>query len=198
MQKNTDYLAIVIGASYGGLRALSLLLSGVPGNYTIPVIIVQHRSKDERDLLETVLQQKCEIKIKQADEKEEILGGCVYMAPPNYHLMIEPDRTFSLSIDPSIRFSRPSIDVLFESAAEVYTNKLVGIILTGSNEDGANGIKRIHQLGGFTIAQDPGEANAPSMPLASIRTGAVKQVLTLNEILAFLNMIGKVKYEKSK
>jgi two-component system chemotaxis response regulator CheB len=198
MQKNIDYLAIVIGASYGGLHALSLLLSGMPRSYSIPIIIVQHRSKDERDLLETVLQQKCEIKIKQADEKEEILGECVYMAPPNYHLMIEPDRTFSLSIDPSIRFSRPSIDVLFESAAEVYTDKLVGIILTGSNADGANGIRRIHQLGGCTIAQDPGEANAPSMPLASIRTGAVKQVLTLKEILAFLNQIGKANYEKSK
>ncbi|MBA4058298.1 MAG: chemotaxis protein CheB [Marivirga sp.] len=192
-----NYLAIVIGVSNGGLNALSTILSGIPKNYQTPIIIVQHRSKGERDLLEAVLQQKCEITIKQADEKENIVGGLVYIAPPDYHLMIEADRTFSLSIDASVRYSRPSIDVLFESAAEVYKDKLIGIILTGSNDDGANGMRSIHQNGGFTIAQNPGEAKDGAMPLASIRTGAVRQVLLLKEIQAFMTQVGKIRNENT-
>jgi two-component system, chemotaxis family, protein-glutamate methylesterase/glutaminase len=191
MQKQANYLAVVMGASSGGLHALCTILSDIPQDYSIPIIIVQHRAKDERDLLETVLQQKCVIRIKQADEKESIVAGCVYVAPPNYHLMVEADKTFSLSIDASVQYSRPSIDVLFESAAQVYKDKLVGIILTGSNDDGASGIRSIYQVGGFTIAQHPKEARDSAMPVASIRTGAVKTILLLKEIQGFLNQVGE-------
>lgn len=191
MQESVKYEAVVIGVSAGGMNALSALLSGIPENYTLPMIIVQHRAKEERDLLENVLQQKCKIKIKQADEKEAIKGGFIYVAPANYHLLIESDKTFSLSADATVRYSRPSIDVLFETAAEVYKEKLVGIILTGSNDDGANGMKSICSHNGMTIAQNPGEAQFPVMPEASIHTGAVKRVLLLIEIQQFLIQLSK-------
>ncbi len=191
MQGACQYSVVVIGASSGGLDALSTLLSALPGTYRLPVIVVQHRSKEERDLLETVLQHKCEIRIKQADEKEKITAGFVYIAPPNYHLMIESDMTFSLSVDESVKFSRPSIDVLFETASHVYAERLIGIILTGSGSDGAGGMLSISEQNGFTIAQDPGEAHDPAMPIASIRTGAVKRVLPLKEIIEFLKQVEK-------
>lgn len=191
MQKPVQYGAVVIGASAGGLNALSTLLSGLPENYTLPIVIVQHRAKEERDLLENVLQQKCVIKIKQADEKEEIKGGFIYVAPANYHLLVERDRTFSLSSNKTVNYSRPSIDILFETAAEVYKDELVGIILTGANDDGANGMKSIFSHNGMTIVQNPDEAQYPVMPKASIRTGAVKRILLLNEIQQFLIQLSK-------
>jgi two-component system, chemotaxis family, protein-glutamate methylesterase/glutaminase len=196
MQRDTYYSAIVIGASSGGLHALSTLLSAIPKNYMLPIIVVQHRSKEERDLLETVLQHKCEIRIKQADEKEKITGGFVYIAPPNYHLMVESDMTFSLSADALVKFSRPSIDVLFETASHVYTKTLIGIILTGSGSDGASGMLSIKENNGVTIAQDPQEAHDPAMPIAAIRTGAINRVLPLKEIVAFLKQVEKTPHEK--
>ncbi len=126
-------------------------------------------------------------------KKKKIVGSTVYIAPPDYHLMIEPDHTFSLSVDASVKYSRPSIDVLFETASQAYNDRLIGIILTGANDDGANGIISIDQRNGLTIAQDPKEALNASMPLASIRTGAVKKILSLREIQVFLNKIGTVR-----
>ncbi len=180
------YLAIVIGASAGGLYALSALLEKLPADFRLPLIVVQHRSKDHREILEEVLQSKCKVKVKQVDEKERIEDNCVYIAPPDYHLLIENDRTFSLSCDEYVRFSRPSIDVLFESAAMVYRNKLIGIILTGANNDGAAGIKTIDASGGLTIAQSPQEAQFPVMPEAAINTKGVKQIRSIAEIATFL------------
>lgn len=180
------YQAIVIGTSAGGLYALSTILKQLPADYPIPVVVVQHRSKDQRDLLEDVLQSKCEIKIKQADEKEKIKGATVYIAPPDYHLLVENDRTFSLSCDELVLYSRPSINVLFESAAVVYQDKLAGIILTGANNDGASGITMIKKYGGLTIAQSPAEAQFPFMPVASIETNNVNHIWTLLEIQNFL------------
>lgn len=180
------YKAIVIGTSAGGLFAISILLEKLPEDYPIPVIIVQHRSKEPKDLLEEVLQAKCRIRIKQADEKEKIENGFVYIAPPDYHLLIEDDKTFSLTADEHVRFSRPSIDVLFETAAAVFRNTLIGIILTGANHDGAAGIKAIKKSGGITIAQAPDEAQYPFMPKAAIETRAVTHTWTLAEIQHFL------------
>lgn len=193
MQNSVNCAAVVIGASAGGLQALTTLLSPIPENYSIPIMIVQHRAKEEKDLLETVLQHKCKIKVKQADEKEEIKEGFIYIAPPNYHLLVERNKTFSLSSDETVNYSRPSIDVLFETAAEVYKDQLVGIILTGSNNDGANGIKAVFNFNGLTIAQHPGEALFPVMPRASIHTGAVKHTLRLEEIQQFLVQLSKWK-----
>jgi len=183
---NTKYHAIAIGASAGGLNALTTLFEQLPFDYSIPVIVIQHRSKDHRDLLEEVLQRKCKITIKQADEKEKIESGVIYIAPPGYHLLIEQDRTFSLSSDEHALFSKPSIDILFESAAEVFEKKLVGVILTGASSDGAAGIAVIKKYGGLTIAQFPREAQYPFMPQAAINFGGVKCIWTLNEIQKFL------------
>src|SRR5688572_2618168 len=135
-----SYEAVVIGASAGGLLAIPRILQDLPRTFGIPLIVVQHRARDSQELFEDVLQQRCAISIKQADEKEIIKPGHVYIAPPDYHLLVETDRSFSLSTDPPVKFSRPSIDVLFESAATTYRRNLAGIILTGSNTDGANGI----------------------------------------------------------
>lgn len=180
------YRAIVIGTSAGGLFALSQILQILPANYAVPILIVQHRSKDQKELLEELLQGKCKIKIKQADEKEQIQQGHVYIAPPDYHLLIETDESLSLSSDGPVSYSRPSIDVLFETAAIVFKEKLVAIILTGANHDGAAGIKKVKHYKGLTIAQNPGDAHFPFMPKASIETGKIDQVLTLNEIQNFL------------
>ncbi len=183
---NEKYKAIVIGASAGGLFALSFVLEELPADFPVPVMIVQHRSKDQRDLLEEVLQSKCRIRIKQADEKEKIESGLVYIAPPDYHLLVEADRTFSLSADEPVRFSRPSIDVLFETAATVFKDSLIGIIFTGASNDGAAGMAAIKKYGGLTIAQDPAEAQFPYMPAASIETKEVKHIWTLSVIKSFL------------
>jgi two-component system chemotaxis response regulator CheB len=180
------YEAIVIGTSAGGLRALTSLLENIPPGYGIPLIIVQHRAKDSRDLFEDILQGRCNIPVKQADEKEMIRKGIAYTAPPDYHLLVEMDKTFSLSADAPVKFSRPSIDVLFDSAALAYRDKLVGIILTGANDDGADGITSIRRNGGLTIAQDPLEAQFTPMPQASIETGDVMHVWTLREIRDFM------------
>jgi two-component system chemotaxis response regulator CheB len=176
------FKAIVIGTSAGGLSALSTLLEKLPPDYNLPIIVVQHRSKDQKNLLEEVLQLKCKIKIKQADEKEKIKKGIVYIAPPDYHLLIENDLTFSLSCDELVSYSRPSIDVLFESAAVAYREALIGIILTGASNDGASGLQTIKKYGGLTVAQSPAEARFPHMPGAAIDKGGAMLILTLNEI----------------
>ncbi|MDB5273586.1 MAG: cheB [Chitinophagaceae bacterium] len=186
MNAANTYEAIVIGTSAGGLIALASILKGIPHNYPLPIIVVQHRAKDPKDLLEEVLQSKCVIPIRQANEKESIQKGTVYIAPPDYHLLIENDRTFSLSSDELIQYSRPSIDVLFESAAAVYRNKLVGIILTGANHDGASGLALIKKLGGFTIVQDPLEATFPIMPEAAIQSTQTTHIWNLSAIQHFI------------
>ncbi|PZR27213.1 MAG: chemotaxis protein CheB [Citrobacter freundii] len=182
------YQAIVIGTSAGGLFALSFLLERLPADFSLPVIIVQHRMNDQHqlELLEGILQVKCKLPVKQADEKEPITNGIVYLAPPGYHLLVESDRTFSLSVDKPVSYSRPSIDVLFETAAYVYREGLIGIILTGANKDGAAGITAISECGGLTIAQNPDEAQYPSMPAAAIATKTVRRICTLEEICNFL------------
>ncbi|WP_207513999.1 chemotaxis protein CheB [Longitalea luteola] len=191
MQLRNAYDAIVIGASAGGLYVMIRILHDLPAGFPIPIIVVQHRSKDERALLEEVLQQKCTIRIKQADEKELIQPGTVYFAPPDYHLLVERDETFSLSFDAPVNYSRPSIDVLFETAAEVYKEGLLGILLTGANKDGARGIKKIRLAGGTTIAQSPETADYPEMPRSAISTGYVQHVLTPEKIEEFLLTVEK-------
>ncbi len=186
MEEEINYHAIVIGASAGGLYALASILENLPVNYPLPIIIVQHRIKDQKSLLEEVLQSKCKLMVKQADEKEKIEGGCVFVAPPDYHLLIESDYTFSLSSDLPVSYSRPSIDVLFESAAEVYKTKLIGVILTGANSDGTNGFKAINHYGGLTIAQSPEEALFPLMPSAAIAANVVSKIMTVAEMHRFL------------
>jgi two-component system chemotaxis response regulator CheB len=188
--------AVVIGSSAGGINVLTPMLSALPPDYAIPVIVIQHRANEQTELLEEVLQHKCKIRIKQADEKEKIRAGCVYFAPPGYHLLVEADKTFSLASDALVKHSMPSIDVTFETAAEVFKNKLVGIIMTGASSDGAEGIRTIKRFNGVTIAQDPGEAQNPFMPTAAIKTGCVDFVMTVNRIQTFLKTSNLDYYER--
>lgn len=183
------FSAIAIGVSAGGLHALIHILSELPADYPIPIIVVQHRGKDYKELLEQVMQSKCLLRVKQADEKEEILSGFIYTAPSDYHLLIELDKTFSLTSDVYVKHSRPSINLMFETAAEVYREKLLGIILTGASSDGSEGLLEIKRHGGYTIAQNPSLAEYPYMPQAAIAIGAVEIILSLDDIKHYLEKL---------
>jgi two-component system chemotaxis response regulator CheB len=182
--------AIVIGSSAGGLFALTSILDELPYNYPVPVIIIQHRVKERSQLLEEILQSRCRVTVKQADEKEQVRSGFIYIAPPGYHLLVESDKTFSLAADVPEKHSMPSIDVLFETAAYCYGKSLIAIILTGASNDGSDGMRITKTLGGLTIAQDPEEAQFPFMPRAAISMGAISKVMKLHEIKNFLLTIG--------
>ena len=186
------YEAIVIGVSSGGMKALKFILPALPADFSIPIIIVQHISARSDNEWIKFLNDQCNLTIKEADEKEKIEKGNVYIAPPNYHLMIESNKTFSFTIDERVNFARPSIDVLFESAAEVYKNKLIGVILTGSNSDGTNGIKRIKECGGLTIVQDPETAESAFMPASAIAAVQVDYVLPLADTINLLIKTSKI------
>ncbi|SNS70158.1 CheB methylesterase [Belliella buryatensis] len=181
-----SFRIILIGSSAGGLQAIMQILPELSKEYPIPIILVQHRAKEPKDLLEEVLQHKTKLKVKQADEKEKILPGHIYVAPPDYHLLIEQNETFSLSSDEPVQYSRPSIDVLFESAASVYGASLLAIILTGANQDGTQGLKAIKSKNGYTISQNPKEATFQLMPESAIASNTIDKVLNLNEIKQFL------------
>ena len=181
--------AIVIGASAGGMKALNAILSVLPANFPSPIIIVQHLHPHSDNHLAKILNSKCRLTVKQADEKEEIKNGIVYTAPPNYHLLIEENKTFSLSIDTQVNFSRPAIDVLFETAIYAYRNRLIGIILTGANNDGSVGIKKIKQVGGYVIVQDPKTAETPIMPEATLAITPVDKILPVEQIGDYLTYL---------
>jgi two-component system, chemotaxis family, protein-glutamate methylesterase/glutaminase len=176
------YDAIVIGVSSGGLKALKLIFSALPSDFTVPVIVVQHIGPRSENSWIKLLSDGCNIPVKEADEKEKIGVGSIYVAPSNYHLMVEKDKTFSLTIDERVNFARPSIDVLFESAAEAYKEKLIGIILTGANNDGTNGVKRIKECGGLVIVQDPATAESSYMPASAIAAIQPDHILELDQI----------------
>ena len=177
-----QYEAVVIGSSAGGLEALSQVLPALPASFPSPLLIVQHQHPQSGNRLIRLLADRCEIKVKQADEKQTPRPGTAYLAPPNYHMLVELDRTLSLTVDERVNFSRPAIDVLFETAAEAYRSKLLGVLLTGASEDGAKGLARIKLLGGTVIVQDPATAHASTMPRAGIANCEVDQVLPLSEI----------------
>ena len=178
--------AVVIGASAGGLNALSTVLSSLPKSFALPIFIVQHVGAKSQGLLSKVLADKTGLAVKEADDKEEIAAGQIYLAPPDYHLFVEQDRTLALSIDEKVNYSRPSIDVLFESAAEAYKDKLIGIILTGASADGARGLSMVAKKGGLTIVQDPETAEVSVMPAAAIGVVRADQILPLEQIGPFL------------
>ncbi len=181
-----QYEAIVIGLSSGGMNAMKIMFSFLPKDFNTPIIIVQHIGARSGSQLIKLLNDKSNLSIKEADEKEKIENGIVYIAPPNYHLMIERDKTFSLTVDERVNFARPSIDVLFESAAEAYKNKLIGVILTGSSSDGTVGIKKIKDYGGLAIAQDPKTAESAYMPASAIAAIKPDYILSLEDIIKLL------------
>ncbi|MEO7034115.1 MAG: chemotaxis protein CheB [Polyangiaceae bacterium] len=169
--------ALVVGASAGATRALTELLPSVPEWARIPIVIVVHLPPNRPSLLPELFGPRCAARVGEPDDKQPISAGTIWFAPSNYHLLMEGDRTFSLSVDEPVNFSRPSIDVLFESAADVFGSKLCAIVLTGANDDGALGATAIRRRGGLVIVQDPDTAEAEQMPSAAI-SRANPQIIT--------------------
>ncbi|WP_312272040.1 chemotaxis protein CheB [Pseudomonas sp.] len=178
--------AIVVGASAGGLQALSVLLVGLVETFRLPIVVVVHMPEDKDSKLAEIFRLRLEIDVKEADEKEPLHPGTLYFAPPGYHLLIEQDKTLSLSWEERVHFSRPSIDVLFESAADVFGEHLCGVLLTGANEDGAAGLRAIHRTGGLTVVQDPAEAFVPTMPEAALKLFTPDFILPVRDINTLL------------
>jgi two-component system chemotaxis response regulator CheB len=181
------YDLIVVGASWGGLRAVSTLLDHLPTAAWPAIVVAQHRGPDSRadGGLASLLQRHVEVPVSEAEDKEPIERSHIYLAPPDYHLLVEHDH-FALSIDERVQYARPSIDVLFESAADAFRERLVGIVLTGANEDGAAGLRRIKQRGGVAIVQDPRTAERREMPVAAIAATAADAVLPIEAMGPFL------------
>lgn len=178
--------AVVIGCSSGGVAALERILSGLPADFHLAVVVVLHMGVDGISLLPDLLARHSRLPVVEAAEMAVVVPGWVYVAPPGYHLLIEEDRTFSLSVDAKVSYARPSIDVLFESAADAYGERLIGVILTGANSDGSQGLRAINAAGGLCLAQEPAAAEAREMPLAAIATGVVDHVVPLDDMADFL------------
>lgn len=178
--------AVVIGASAGGVTALLTLLTGLPETFRRPIVAVLHLPDDRDSLLVEIFQHRLPIAVREAADKERIAPATLYFAGPGYHLSVEMDRTFSLSCEAPVHYSRPSIDVLMASAADAYGASLAGILLTGANFDGAAGLAKIRQQGGLTVVQDPAEAEVSTMPEAAIRKLRPNLILTLDGIRSLL------------
>ena len=175
------YDIAVIGTSWGGLAALHQLLGALPSSFHLPVVVIQHRHKDSGQVLPRVLQDDTSLCVCEVEDKAPLIGGNIYIAPANYHVLVERGH-LSLSTDEPVAFSRPSIDVTFISAADAYRKGVVGIVLTGANSDGARGLKRVADRGGLAIVQRPDTAESPVMPEAALRYVPAARVLTLAEI----------------
>jgi two-component system chemotaxis response regulator CheB len=158
------------------------VLAALPADFAPAVVVAQHRSPAPgREMLTEVLARRTELPVCEAGDKEPIEGGRVHLAPPDYHLLVEPGH-FELSLDAPVRFSRPSIDVLFESVADSYGDRAIGVLLTGASDDGAAGLLRLRQRGALTLVQDPDEAKRGEMPAAAVELGAAEHVCTLGSI----------------
>jgi two-component system, chemotaxis family, protein-glutamate methylesterase/glutaminase len=179
---------IVIGASLGGMTALKVLLQGLIQAFPIPIAIAQHRHKASENQIVEFLQRHTTLRVKEVEDKDGIAAGYVYLAPADYHLLVEADH-FALSTDEPVSYARPSIDVLFESAADVYRDRTIGIILTGANQDGAAGSAAVKACGGVVMVQDPKSAQSPVMPQAVIARTTVDGVLSLPDIAHRLNQL---------
>jgi two-component system chemotaxis response regulator CheB len=176
---------VVVGTSLGGLSALRKLLSGLPKGFPAAVAVVQHRHRASNEALAVILQKGSEMRVTEAEDRQPIEAGRVYLAPADYHLFVEPG-TFTLSVDVAELYSRPSIDVLFESAADAYGEGVIAVVMTGNNADGARGAREIKKRGGLVVVQDPATAEAPAMPKATIDAVQVDQILPLEGIAPFL------------
>lgn len=180
---------LIIGGSAGSLEVLLKLLPAIDINLPFPIIIVIHRKKGSESLLSDLLSSKTTLVVKEIEEKEKIMPKTIYIVPSDYHLLIEKDFTFSLDYSEKINYSRPSIDVTFQSAAEVYTDKLVGLLLSGSNADGVNGLITIGNYGGEVAVQDPLTAQIDYMPAQAISKAKVNKILKIEEMAAYINSL---------
>ncbi|MFN3792032.1 chemotaxis protein CheB [Massilia sp.] len=180
---------VVIGGSAGGVDALISLLPVIPAGFRSTVVCILHVPPDRDSRLAELFELRAALPVREARDKEPLEPGVIYFAGSGYHLSVERDRCFSLSCEPPVQFARPAIDVLMESAADAYGPALAGILLTGANHDGAEGMRRIRERGGLTVVQDPGEAQASAMPVEAIRRCAPHLVLPLSGIRTLLPML---------
>jgi two-component system, chemotaxis family, protein-glutamate methylesterase/glutaminase len=183
------YDIIVVGTSWGGLAALRQLIAGLPRDFALPLVVVQHRHKQSGQLLPALLQDETSLPVCEAEDKAPIAGGTVHIAPVDYHLLVE-EGFFSLTMDAPVAFSRPSIDVTFASVADVYGEHAVGVILTGANADGSRGLRRITDRGGLPLVQLPVTAESPAMPAAALRVVPEARALTLHELSGVVASLG--------
>lgn len=181
---------IVVGASWGGLDALTVLVRGLPAEFPVPVVIVQHRGPDAVSLLSDLLQQWTGRTVCEPEDKDAIQPSHVYVAPANYHLLVE-EGSFSLTTEAPVRYSRPSIDVLFGSVAHAYGERAIGIVLTGANEDGSRGLQCIQEYGGYCVVQDPSTAEVATMPAAALRRVPTAVKLPLDQIASHVVDVAK-------
>lgn len=177
---------VVIGASSGGLEVLITLLQKLPSEYVIPTVAVLHQRANRTSGVPSMLANYTHLDVVEPDDKQQIEPGYFYIAPPNYHLLVEREQIFSLSLDAPVQFCRPSIDIMFESAAEAYGPNVVGCVLTGANSDGALGAKSIKKRGGRILVQNPEQASVPTMPLAAIQAAKVDSVLDIESMASVL------------
>lgn len=183
---------IVIGCSLGGMNALQVILSNLTRDFCVPIAVAQHRHKKSNEGLPAYFRRQTDLRVVDAEDKQWIQPGHVYLAPADYHLLVERNGArgeLNLSVDDAVRYSRPSIDVLFESAADAYRDRVVAIVLTGANDDGSRGAARIKARGGMVIAQHPDSAEAPAMPRATIEAVRVDRILRLEAIAPFLTEV---------
>ena len=186
---NSGFKIIVAGASTGGMDALTEVFGRLPSSYPIPIVIVQHLSPYSEHNFTDILSSCLSLTVLEATDKAKIEASAIYVAPPNYHLLVESDGTLSLSVEDKVNNSRPSIDILFESAARSFGKNTVGIILTGANDDGTRGLKKIHEAGGLTIVQDPASAYCTIMPKTAIDIAGADYILNLRGISEKLGQI---------
>lgn len=188
------YSVIGIGTSWGGLAALTKLLADLPADFKIPIVVVQHRSKDSERLLVQLLQDATDLNVCEIEDKDPLTCATVHVAPANYHVLIENGYA-SLTVEEPVRFSRPSIDVMFTSIGDTYRSEAIGVVLTGANEDGAQGLAHIVKRGGRALVQDPKSAEIPIMPQAAIRAVPTSEVLALG---AMAKRLIELSLEQSK
>jgi two-component system, chemotaxis family, protein-glutamate methylesterase/glutaminase len=185
---STRYGVVVVGASWGGLEALTTLVHGLPAAFPVPVVVIQHRGRDSQALLADLLQDRTRLLVSEPDDKEPLLPGHVYVAPADYHLLVD-DGYLTLEMDAPVRHSRPSIDVTFTSAAATFGRRAIGVVLTGANADGSRGLRSIADNGGTAIVQDPESAEMPVMPRAARQAVPEAKVLPLNRIAPHLRAL---------
>ncbi|MEO5563683.1 MAG: chemotaxis protein CheB [Chitinophagaceae bacterium] len=180
---------IIVGGSAGSLQVILKLFTGLAEAYPIPVVIVVHRTQGAEPFLEELLSAKTGLPVKEAEEKEKPQPGWLYLCPPDYHLLFENDESFTLDYSEKVNFSRPSIDVVFQSAAEVFGSSLVCILLSGANSDGAEGLSYVKSKHGITIVQNPQEAEVSYMPLQALQLKEADYVLNTPEIRSFIESL---------
>lgn len=184
-----DCKALIIGGSAGSLEVLLKVLPDLKVDLNFPIIVVMHRKAGNENLLTDLFRARTKLKVKEIEEKLKLEPSVIYIAPPDYHLLLEKNKSFSLDASEKVNFSRPSIDVTFESAAEIYTTTLVCLLLSGANSDGTLGLQKVHKKGGLTLVQDPLSAVVPFMPKHALDNAEIDEVLDPEAMANYINKL---------